>query len=157
MEAIADYILNLCCGALLCAIVLSIGDSGGTGGKTRRMICGLFLAFLVISPLRDMDLSEFTEELENYTDEANAAADAGAAQSRSAMIAVISERTESYILDKAAALSIELEARVTVDTETLLPVSVELNGNATPEQAQVLTGYIRDTLGIEENHQQWIK
>lgn len=155
MDAIANYILSLCCGAIICSIILSVGSSGGAGGSLRRMICGLFLAFLAISPLRDIDLGEFTEDIQAYTNEAEAAASAGIAQSEDAVAEVISRQAEAYILDKAAALSLELEVHVNVDEETMLPASAELSGNASPSQKQVLTDYIRETLGIEENDQQW--
>lgn len=155
MDAIANYILSLCCGAIICSIILSVGNSGGAGGSLRRMICGLFLAFLAISPLRDIDLQEFAEEIHTYTDDAEDAANAGIAQTEDAVAAVISQQAEAYILDKAAALSLELEVCVNVDEETMLPTSVELSGDASPSQKQVLTDYIRETLGIEENDQQW--
>lgn len=155
MEAITSYILSLSCGAILCSIILSISGTDGAGGSLRRMICGLFMAFLAISPLKDVNLEKFYQEMESYSDEADAAAQWGIAQAEGATAAIIKDQCEAYILDKAGELGMEVEVYVSLDAQSRLPVAVSLTCSATPYQKQVLTDYIRETLGIERSQQQW--
>ena len=63
---------------------------------------------------------------------------------------------EKYIEAKAEALGGIIQAEVTVGSgETPMPESVILTGSMTPAQAQALEDYIRDSLGIPSDRQEW--
>lgn len=151
MEAAASYILRLVCGAVISAVILSIGGDS----SIRRMLCGLFMAFLAISPLRDIDLADIPNSLDSFTSSAEAAAQDGVDMASEAILDIIKTESETYILDKAEELGLEVEVSVLVDSQTQLPVAVTITGNAGPYQKQVLNDYIRENLGIEEGDQQW--
>lgn len=153
MESLSRYVLTLVCGAVICAIVLSVSP-GGSGAPMRRMMCGLFMAFLAISPLKQLDLSEYTL-FSNFSLEAETAAQDGMLQADGAIISIIKEESEAYILDKAEALGFTLEACVEVDGESHLPVAVTLSGSITPYAKQTLAGLIQDDLGIGKEAQTW--
>lgn len=155
MEAVAKYILTLCCGALICGVLLSITGSDGPGASVRRMICGMFLVLLAISPLKQLDFRELDRDFAFFSEAAEAAAMDGKKQAGTALDEGISERCQTYILDKAGELSVSLEAEVEVDSSTHFPVSVLLTGTVTPGQKQILADYIAQNLGIERSRQEW--
>lgn len=152
---VAKYVLTLCCGAIICGILLHITGSDGPGGALRRLICGMFLVLLAISPLKKLDFQELDRDFAFFSEAAESAALNGKKQAGTALDEGISQRCRTYILDKAGELSVSLEAEVEVDSDTHLPVSVQLSGTATPGQKQILTDCIARDLGIERSRQQW--
>lgn len=155
MEAVAKYVLTLCCGALICGILMSITGSDGPGGAIRRLICGMFLVLLAISPLKKLDFREIDRDFSFFSEAAESAALNGKNKASSALDKGISERCQTYILDKAGELSVSLEAEVDVDPDSHLPVSAVMTGTVTPHQKQILTDCIARNLGIERSRQEW--
>lgn len=154
MEAIARYIFTLICGAVLCGIVLAI-CGGGPGAGMRKTLCGLFLAFLVISPLKKLDARELYRDIGVFSDDAEAAVRAGEEQARAAETSIITDSCEAYILDKAAELGAQIAVSVRLDPDTRMPCAVTVTGNVTPYEKQTLSSYIAQTLGIEKEAQDW--
>lgn len=155
MVAIAEYILRLVCGAVVCGLLLALTGSDGPGGRIRSMLCGLFLAYLATSPLARLDLGDL-----RYTDpgilaRAEELARSGEAAAKSAIASRISEQCGAYILNKADEMGLSLQAEVALDPETGIPVSVRIVGNATPYEKEALISYITRTLGIERSGIQW--
>lgn len=155
MEAIASYVLKLVCGAVICGLILAITGSGGPGGRLRVMLCGLFLAFLAISPLRELDLDDLHYIDPGISAQAEQVAHAGTARAKEAMAAIIKDQCGAYILNKAAELQLSLTVEVELDPDTGEPVSTLLNGTAAPYEKEVLSDYITQTLGIERSGIQW--
>ena len=155
MEAIGQYILRLVCGAVVCSLLLSLTGADGPGGKIRTMLCGLFLAYLAISPLTELDLVDLRYTDPGVTARAEELARSGEEAAREAMALRITEACEAYILNKADELSLELEAEVTLDRSTGIPVSVRISGTAAPYDRERLIDYITRTLGLERSRIQW--
>lgn len=151
MEAVASYIFSLVCGGILCAVVLAFGDRSMT-----RLLCGIFMLFLAITPLRELDLEEFTLELDSIRSEAEDVANAGKNQADEAMVNIITETCASYILTEADQLGAQVTVQVEVDPGTQLPTAVTITGTVTPYARQILSNYMTDTLGIPKEAQQWI-
>ena len=156
MEAIASYILRLVCGAAVCALILSLTGSDGAGGRLRTMLCGLFLAYLAISPLTSLDLGDL-----HYTDpgiaaRAEALARSGDEAAKEAMAQIIKEQCGAYILNKAEELSLTVSAEVELEPDTGVPVSVRITGSAAPYERETLIDYIIQTLGVERSAIQWL-
>ena len=155
MEAIANYVLKLVCGALVCGLILAITGSDGPGGKLRGMLCGMFLAFLAISPLREMDLSGLRYTDPGLSAQGDALAAAGTNQAKEAMADIIKDQCGAYILNKAGELGVQLSAQVELNPDSGAPVSAVLTGTATPYEKEALADYITQTLGIERSGIQW--
>lgn len=156
MDGAASYVMTLACGAVLCAVLLSLGDCKGASGGVLRMLCGLFMAFLAISPLRELEFGELPEIAEGFSQEGEQIAREGAARADEAVAAVIKSQTEAYILDKADELGLEVEVSVLVEEDSRLPVAVIITGNAESNQKQVLNDCIRENLGIEGSAVEWV-
>ena len=155
MEAIAQYVFRLVCGAVVCGLLMALTGSGGPGGKIRSILFGMFLALLAISPLAEIRLDDLRYLDPGITARAEELARSGEDSAREAMALRISEQCEAYILSKADALSLVLDAEVILDPETGIPVSVRITGNAAPYHRESLMGYITRTLGIERSRIEW--
>ena len=156
MEAVAQYVLRLVCGSVVCSLILAMTGSDGPGGKIRRLLCGLFLATLALGPVANLELDDLI-----YLDPAIAAraeelSQSGVFQAKEAMAAGISDQCSAYILNKAEELGLTLQAEVELDESTGIPVAVRLTGNAPPYEREALIGYISRTLGIERSGIQWL-
>lgn len=155
MEALASYVLRLVCGAMVCGILLSVTGTSGTTGRLRRLLCGLFVAFLVISPLRELDLTSFELEDLPVMAQGEALSQAGTDQARKAMEEIIKQQCTAYILTKAESLRLAPVVEVELDPETHRPVAVKLECQVTPYEKAVLTDYITQNLGIERSCVLW--
>lgn len=154
MEAISRGVFTLICGALVCGGVTAI-CADGPGAGMRRMLCGLFLTFLVLSPLRQWDFSNLRQEIDVFSEAAEDAAMDGKKQAVRAEMTIITGQCEAYILDKAAELGAEIAVTLELDPETLVPCAAAITGKVTPYEKQMLSGYITQTLGIEKEAQDW--
>lgn len=155
MDTIGAYVLRICCSAVIAGVVTTIGGDG-PGSKTRKMICGLFMAFVVISPLREVKLSDIWKLPEDLYQQGQDIAASAQADTNSAISDVIIQRTRTYILDEASSLNAELQVEdIRLDRETLEPVQVELRGKIAPYQRSLMSGFLADTLGIEKEDQIW--
>ena len=68
--------------------------------------------------------------------------------------AIITQQTQSYILDKADTLGVCLEVGVELNEE-MVPWRVTMTGEAPPYARQRLEGIIQDDLGIPAERQVW--
>lgn len=155
MDQIAAYILRVCCSALIAGTLLTIG-SDGPGSKVRKLLCGLFMTFVVISPLKQIHLDEIWELPEEVYQEGQQISAAAQEQVSEEICSIIIQRTRAYILDEAGSLDARIEvSAISLDPDTLEPVGVELTGQLSADDRSVLSDYIEDTLGIKKEAQVW--
>lgn len=151
----AGYILSLISAAMITAVICSFFEGkGGTAGII-QIICGLFLSFVVISPLTNLDFSGLERYLDSFSLEASCVAESGKNMAMEAEGDIIKTSVQSYIMDKAETLGASITAEVMLDQDNI-PVSVELEGNLSPYAKARITGIITDDLGITKEHQIWI-
>lgn len=147
------YVLSLVTAALIGGIVTGFFPEGSFR-RLLRMLCGVFLLTVVLSPVSALEMPDIGAWLSSLDEEARAAATQGEDYLSGQRQAVICRKTEAYILDKARELGAEVSARVTLNREEL-PESVALTGSCTPAQKEALTILIEEDLGIPEARQQW--
>jgi len=152
MDGINQYILTVTVAAVLCCIVCALTKKN----KIIKLLTGIFMIITVIQPLiyfRFTQWSDFASEI--YAD-ASAAAAAGEKSSDQELRALITSRTEAYILDKANSLSLNLEVEVTLrDENPPVPGTVTLKGAASPYAKQCMMTYLCETLGIHKEGIYW--
>lgn len=153
MENIRNYILALTAAAILCGIVTSLMGGKGTSAALTKLICGIFMAMVVVSPLVSLEFDDWTAWTSQLSFDAGAAAAQGEAVAGEMYMSFIKEQSESYILDKAEALGASVTVEVTV--EDGLPAEVWLAGDISPYAKGKLTAYISEELGIPKEKQQW--
>jgi hypothetical protein len=152
----ASYLLRLVCGALICGLILALTGTAGPMGKLRRLLCGVFMGFLAISPLREVDFRDLIREEFPVMADGAAYIRAGSDSAKEAMEAIIEERCRSYILNRAEALGLSPVVEVELHPETGLPAAVTLRCRAAPYDRGVLEEMITAELGIERSRIQWI-
>ena len=89
-----------------------------------------------------------------YSQEAEAAAAVGEEAASNNMAQVIKANTEAYILDKAAAMEVELNVEIILDG--LIPDKAVLCGAVSPYARSTLSQWITQQLGIPGEAQSWI-
>ena len=157
MRALAEYIVSVSAAALLCGILNSMTVKG-TAKEILKLVSGLFLAFCVISPVSNLRLPELTEVGADLKEEAAAASQSGEAMAGDAVSESISAQLEAYILDKAGAMGLDVEAELQVDpSQGCLPKSLTLWGDAPVQKRQRFIQQIAEDLGIREEDVQWIQ
>ena len=157
MEALRQYILSITLASILCGLVLSVAPKGRFQGIL-QLICGVFLALLVIEPLTNLDrekiLSRFTGDWET---EGESAAAFGEEFARESMSDYIKRETEAYILDKATGFGVDLEVEVTLGKEDLsLPESAVICGDLSETLRKELETIIVENLGIAKENLEWV-
>ena len=155
MAAIGAYIVSVSATSLICGIICSLMKESGSA-KTLRMVCNLILMLAVVRPFvnhRKLDLSEIP--VPKYEDGHSWIEDAQML-SRNALADIIKDRTEAYILDKAAAMGAAITVVVSVSgDEPPVPVGVEISGPVSPYLKLRLEEMIQEDLNIAKENQVW--
>lgn len=150
-----QYVLTVICAALLSGVALSLVQSSGAKGVV-KLICGGILAVTVLSPLAKFDIEQELRRVLPNKMEAEAFAAQGEQMSRASMAALIKSRTESYILNKAAALGGEITAEVRLsDDVPPVPEAAVLTGRVSPLLRQQLERMMEEKLGIPKENLKW--
>lgn len=150
------YLIGLTAAAILAALVRRLAPENAAG-KAAKMGAGLLILITMLRPLGEPDPLRAAGALleKGWRDPLSAqASDRG---TNELLEELITDQAETYILDKAQALGLQLTAEVTTRTESYYPVpwSVRLRGAADAYQRRTLTNYISQQLGIPEERQEW--
>ena len=156
MEHLRQYIISVTAAAMICAIAMGIHCGKGVSTSLIKLISGIFLAFVVVSPLSGIELDDFLSLPSPYTVDANAAAASGEIMAMDAMAEVIKSKTEAYILDKAAAMDVTLSVDVSLSGEyPPVPAGVRISGKVPPYAKYRLQNILEEDLGISKENQIW--
>lgn len=158
MEGVREYLLSVTAGAMLCGILGSlIGEKGSLSGLY-RLISGLFLCFVVISPLADISVSEINDFAGNILSEGDAAAREGEEAQGQMLRQIITDEIRAYIMDKARSYGTEIQVDVTLSEDSPpVPEGCTIRGNVSPYVRQQLKKILITDLGIPEEGQLWIR
>lgn len=156
MTEIRQYTVSVCSAGIFFALLLSLMQGKGLTATITRHVCGVIMAFLVISPLKQIKLTNFTEIYGHYLLDAQVVAAMGEEQAADAMEDIIKQQAEAYILDKAQAMGVVLEVEIRVSGEDLpVPVSVRIDGSVPPFAKLRLQQILAEELGIAKENQLW--
>ena len=157
MEALRQYILSITVAAILCGLVLSFSPKGRFQGIL-KLICGVFLALLVIEPITRLDPEQILSRFSgNWDAEGEAAVAFGEEIAMDDMSSYIKRESEAYILDKVREFGFDADVEVYVGKEDLpVPERVSIRGNVPETVRRELEKLIRENLGIAKENLQWI-
>lgn len=158
MAAVRSWLLALIAVSLVCALAEALMPKGAVK-RTGRLVCGLVLLSAILSPLRQVDVTEGKQWLESYLaglevreGELEEAAD-------SQMKIIIEQEYAAYIVDKAAEFGLSCSAQVEcrkTEEGLYLPNRTEVAG-AFSEKAQAkLIRVITEDLGVPKQAQHYI-
>lgn len=155
MAGFSGYVLSVISAAIIVAIITSFFDGKSGIFGIIKLVSGLFLTFVIISPLTKLDFSIVNDYLEEFTLEGVEAASVGENLAHDAEADIISGRVQAYILDKANSFGAQLDVEVVLDQDNI-PVSVKLGGNISPYAKAQMATIITEDLGVSKEHQLWI-
>ena len=153
MQQLGQHIFTITAVSVICGMLLSLLREG-TMHRLLRMICGIILTIMTISPLRAVSFSDFDLFPQSYLPEGKTIAAFGNDLAGEERRRCIQHQLEAYILDKANALDAAIRPVVELDDQDI-PVEVRLYGTCTSAVRQTLTAVITNDLGIPEEDQKW--
>lgn len=155
METLRSYILSVSVAVILCGIVTALaGKNSATSSLLKLMTCAV-LAVVVIRPITEVSAVNLNRYLDVLNSDAAAAVGAGTQYTKTEMQQCIKHQLESYILDKAGELSLDISVDVTLDVQTMVPKSVVVVGKASPYARSAMETVLCDDLGIQAEALTW--
>lgn len=156
-EGLESWVRALAAAGLFTGAVLTLSP-GGRSGKVLRLVCSLLLLAVLLSPLGRLDYNAYAEELSRQRLLGLDLSAKGEAESLRLLGSIIRKRTETYILEQAAALGIRVTgAKVTLAAgeEVPYPWSAEVWLAEGPSGEQALGEILEGQLGIPPRRQVW--
>ena len=157
MTQLREYILSVVCMSVICAGIQAFFDKDtGTKGAI-QLALGVIMTVTVLSPVLRVDLSAWPAYFEDLAAWRTDAVYEGEASAAEAITERITEQSQAYILDKAAALGAQVHVAVRLSDDPLpVPVEVTVRGTVSPYVKQQLKAVIASELGIPEERQLWM-
>lgn len=155
MGPIREYLLRLVAVCMIAALA-SVLVRSSPAGRIVRLIGGVLILLVAVSPLLSIDTQQLSRRLEQICTEHSFDTTAVEENTRAALASHIKRTTETYIESKAASLGAAIQAEVEVSgDEQPVPERVTILGTLTSEQAVALRQYLTDSLGIAPEKQEW--
>ncbi len=156
MDHLRGYLLTVIAAAIISGIAVKLIGKKGLHGTLIQLLTGLFLSITVISPLARVKIDNFTAYLSGLEADASAIIADAEKATTAAKVKIIKEEVETYILDEAKKLGLDLEVTVTFASGSeFLPDIVNINGAVAPYKKRILQDVIQEELGIPEEKQMW--
>ena len=149
------YIYTVTAAALISAILVTLAGRGSTGALV-KVLAGIFMALTVVSPILKVELPDPQTWMSGIETDGAAAAAAGEELADEAMRAIIIERTQAYVMDKAARFDVAVAVDVDLD-QLGIPVAITLTGHVSPEVKAKMAQELAADLGLGEEVQNWIE
>lgn len=156
MEGLGRYLFTVICAAIIASLIITITADKGAASTLLKVVSGIFVVIIMITPIKEFSLVGIADYWSSLSIDASDVIADGENVSKNALIACIEDQTESYILDKASALGLDISVEVSVSTgETPVPTDIVINGNAAPYARHQLQEKIAADLGIAEANIIW--
>lgn len=154
IEGVRAWLMAVISAAVLCSAVEALMPNGGVK-QVGKLVCGLVLLCVVLSPVAEPDLEGGRRWLEEYAGSVERGKKALEDQVDQGMKVIIEEEYAAYIVDKATRLGFPCAVRVTCREEEgiFLPDRVRVSGALTPEGREELSRSIRQELGVPPERQ----
>ena len=156
MDDLRQYIISVIVTAIIVAILSKLLENAH-GNKIMKMVTGLVISVVLLSPLGRLRFSSYVSYFDSVDLEAQDAVSYGEELYKDNLRVIIQERCESYILDKASQMNAQICVSIQCDTaEIPVPVYAELSGNVSPYVRMRIQKIITEEIGIPEENQLWI-
>ena len=155
--AIREYLLSIVAVSLLSAILLALVPKG-TVHRTLTFLCGLAVILATLGPIVRIDFDQIAQAMTRARVQAEEAAGGTALDSQELIAALIKEKAEAYIWDKAVSCGItpsEITVEVNTDGDYPYPYRAAVTGRFTSEQQAAVTRDLEENLAIPSQRQEW--
>ena len=111
-----------------------------------------------LTPLAELDYDSLAEAISRLELEKEEARTGIEIQNQELVASIISGRVQTYILDKASSLGMQISVELEMETRaaTPYPSGVTIRGTVTPAQKQQLQTYLEQTFAIAPERQVWL-
>ena len=151
MDQLKTWLLGVVFSAFATGLANELAPKGREKALV-RMVGGVLMVLTLLRPLGAIEWSEISIPTGNFSQQA----DIYRTQQENALTAIIAERLETYIWDKATELGIACAVRVEVSCdESGIPTarSVEISAAHDP----VLSAWLEEVVGIPAERQIWLE
>jgi hypothetical protein len=156
IDGLREYVIHISATAMLCAVILRLARGSGAVKMMIKLLCGIVLAYSIVQPLKQLDFSVVERFTVNLQEDADRAVLWGQNLSASALSESISRGAETYIVEKAKAMDVELVVEVEVSDDAIpVPAAVSITGDVSPYAKSVLIDTISQDLNIPKEKQIW--
>lgn len=156
MGVVRQYVISVISASMICTVFKGILWKG-MSSKTVNVLCGMFMLFTFIGPLKDMDVLDVIGIFQWNENVADESVRKGEELTRSAMADIISSQIASYVEKKAFELGAEIKIEVLLnDDEIPTPVGMDIVGQISPYVRGQLEGFISENIGLDREEIRWI-
>lgn len=156
MGALKQYLLSVIVVSIFCAIINALLSQKGSSALLLKLISGIIITITVIKPLISFQMNDIYAYIESFSVDASNYVMQGEKTFNEANAAIIKEKTQAYILDKATSLGANISVDVVLDTNApYIPITVYLDGTVSPYAKKQLSDYIAEKLAIGKEAQIW--
>lgn len=155
-ELLRQWIMGLCAASIITACAQTITPTGAVK-RVLRLVCGLVLTLVLVSPLGELNVESYALSLAAYRERTAVLTEELNETEKRLNRVYIEEGCAAYILDEAHALGLEgrVEVRAKWRDDCWVPWEVRLHMNSTEEQRRRFAASITGELGIPEERQYW--
>lgn len=155
MQILREYIVGIGAAAMICGITLSLAGNSSMQ-PLLKLICGIVLTFAAVRPILNLSGENFQRFCMEYEREAEHAVQEGKMLAQQYRNQRIMEGTQTYILDKARELGLDLQVKVALNQqEPPLPERVWIQGRLDFAAQRELSRILSEELGISRENQIW--
>ncbi|MCQ2420747.1 MAG: hypothetical protein MJ118_06400 [Clostridia bacterium] len=156
MRGVYDYLLSVITASFFCSLVLAVLPKG-TVRRSAVVTSAVILALVTLVPIMRIDFDDFARAIADVRMQTRAAQTGIEVQNEELVETIIRQDCESYILDKAESLGLQISAAVQICNTGSgpYPYSVRICADLTPTQRQLLSQIITDELAIPPERQVW--
>lgn len=156
MESIRGYVLHLLAAAIVSGAVMRLLRGSGAVCAIAKLLCGIFLIYCAVKPVSQLDMIDLGIVGTQLQTQAEEAASWGEKEARAAFAESITQQTQTYILEKAKEMNVDLVVQVEVSEDDIpMPESVCITGKISPYAKTRLSDLITRELGIGKENQIW--
>ena len=155
MEGVRSWLLGIVLTSLAGGLARQLAPQGKEQAMV-RLVSGLLLALAILRPLAAGEWEGLEVAAGSFPLQSEAQAEVYRKNQQDALSAIIAEKTEAYILDKANRLGLDCTVRVSVaagESGIPLPVSVTVRGAYSPALAECM----EEEVGIPAQKQIWLE
>lgn len=155
MEGVRTWLLGIVLASLAGGLARQLAPQGKEQAMV-RLVSGLLLALAILRPLAGSGWDGLELAAGGFSLSTQAQAELYRKNQQEALSAIIAEKTEAYILDKANRLGLECAVQVTVaagESGIPLPVSAVIRGAYSPALAECM----EEEVGIPAQKQIWLE
>ncbi len=153
MEGLSEWIRGVVITSLLVSLLVALVPDQSFR-RIARLTGGLIFLLAALQGVNEVDFSRFSADFETYREEIEAREKEFEKENETLMLQSIAQGAETYILDKAKTLG--LNVTVSVQAKADENGSYYLEGaHLTGDYSRELSLWISETLGLGEEKQEW--